>query len=265
MVIYSSKGERLAEHSFLVLRLYHGMFGPRHERLVANRLGVDLTFVSEAMRTACLLHDVGKALKKFQEGVKEGKGFKFHEVVSALFTYNTLRNALSGADVLIKHCLSFAAAYAVLQHHQAMRDLQEVFSEGLKSLPLDGGIDDNVVNEIAMAAQMAVHLFDASKVLEAFKEEVEKVPKEGLSVKLQELVSDFNEIMASGHPRGMPSSWAGRWAAAWAKLQSALPLFVAPLQLSDYLAAFIVRGGRYRRLHREALLLLRRMPRQSPY
>jgi len=261
MVIYSSVGERLAEHSYLVLRLYCGMFGQRHEKLIANRLNVDLKLVSEAMRIACLLHDVGKALKGFQQKALQGGGFRFHEVVSALFTYDTLRNVLSDADVVTRYQLSFAAAYAVIQHHQAMRGLHEVLRKSFELLPLDSGIDEGLVDEIVMAVQMATHLFDPGKALEIFRERVEEISKRGLKEELQGFKTDFECWITSGAPRNIPSNRINRigsWTKAWERTQRALPLFIAPLQLSDYLAAFITRGGRVRRLHREALLLLRR-------
>jgi len=260
MVIYSSVGERLAEHSYLVLRLYCGMFGQRHEKLIANRLNVDLKLVSEAMRIACLLHDVGKALKGFQQRVLQGGGFRFHEIVSALFTYDTLRNVLSDADVVTRYQLSFAATYTVIQHHQAMRGLREVLGKSFELLPLDSGIDEGLVDEIVMAVQMAKHLFDPGEALEIFKERVEEISKRGLKEKLQEFKTDFEWWMTSGSPRNIPSSRIESWTKAWERTQRALPLFIAPLQLSDYLAAFITRGGRGRRLHKEALLLLRRTP-----
>ena len=262
MVIYSSMGERLAEHSYLVLRLYCEMFGPRHEKLVAKRLNVDLELVSEAMRTACLLHDVGKALKGFQQRIRERRGSKFHEVVSALFTYEVLRDFLSNADFVARQQLSFAATYAVIQHHQAMRSLSEVLEKSLELLPLDGGIDEDLVDEITMAAQMVTHLFDASRLLEVFKEKVGEVSASGerLREKLQRFRHHFGQWIRSGAPPDIPPKKVESWAEAWGRLQFALPLFVAPLQLSDYLAAFITRGGRGRRLHREALSLLRRAP-----
>jgi len=44
-----------------------------------------------------------------------------------------------------------------------------------------------------MAVQMTTHLFDASKALEAFKERVEEVSKQGLKRKLQEFKSYFKD------------------------------------------------------------------------
>jgi CRISPR-associated endonuclease Cas3-HD len=258
MVVYSFKGERLAEHSYLVFRLYHEMFGPTHERLVAKRLGVDPRQVSEAECAACLLHDVGKALNGFQRGMERGEGFRFHEVVSAFFTYDTLRNSLFDADYVVRHLLGFAAAYAVLQHHQAMRGLSKAFEESSRLLPLSGGIDRDVVSEIMMAAQMAAHLFDASKVLEAFKDRVEAASREGLRVWFEGLRYKLGGVMERGAPQDIPPDRMKDWTKVWGRLQLALPLFTAPLQLCDYLAALVTRGGRMRRLHRESLLLLRR-------
>jgi CRISPR-associated endonuclease Cas3-HD len=257
MVVYSFRGERLSEHSYLVLRLYCEAFGPTHEGLVAKRLGIDQRRISEAMCTACLLHDVGKALKEFQRSIEQGGGSPFHEVVGALFTYDTLRSAFD-ADPLVRHLLSFAAAYAVLRHHQAMRSLRKAFEEGPRHLPLSGGIDRGVANEAAMAAHMAAHLIDASNVLEAFKERVEVASREGLSVWFERLRHRLGNFIRGVAPEGIPLDVQKDWPKAWERLQLTLPLFTAPLQLCDYLAALVTRGGRIRSLHRESLLLLRR-------
>jgi CRISPR-associated endonuclease Cas3-HD len=258
MVVYSYKGERLAEHSYLVLRLYCGAFGTAHERLVAKRLSMSPELVARTLRTACLLHDAGKALTKFQEAVKQERGMPFHEVVSALLVYDTLSLALFGEGPVVRHALSFAAAYAVLQHHQAMRGFREALHSGLTHLlQLGGGIDDGVVEEVKLAARMAEHLFDAGGVLEAFERSVERASREGLCTMLQEFMTTFTNI-ASGHaPASIALGRSSEWAATWGRLQTALPLFSAPLQLCDYLAAYLARGGRLRALHREALLLLR--------
>jgi CRISPR-associated endonuclease Cas3-HD len=262
MVVYSYKGERLAEHSYLVLRLYCGAFGTAHEKLVAKRLRMSPGLVARTLRTACLLHDAGKALTKFQEALKQERGMPFHEVVSALLVYDTLSLALFDEGPVVRHALSFAAAYAVLQHHQAMRGFREALHSGLTHLlRLGGGIDDGVVEEVKLAARMAEHLFDAGGVLEAFERSVERASREGLCTMLQEFMTTFTNI-ASGHaPASIALGRSSEWAATWGKLQTALPLFSAPLQLCDYLAAYLARGGRLRALHREALLLLRNAPR----
>jgi len=261
MVIYSYRGERLAEHSYLVLRLYCGAFGAAHEKLVAKRLNMNPEIVAKALRTACLLHDTGKALTKFQEGVKRGGGMRFHEVVSALLVYDTLSLALFGEGPVVRHALSFAAAYAVLQHHQAMRGFRAVLQEGLQHLiGLGCSIDKEVVEEVKLAARMAEHLFDAGSVLEAFERSVERASREGLCTMLQEFMSMLTNI-ASGHaPASLAVDKSSEWSAVWRRLQAVLPLFSAPLQLCDYLAAYLARGGKLRALHREMLLMLRRAP-----
>jgi CRISPR-associated endonuclease Cas3-HD len=259
MVVYSYKGERLAEHSYLVLRLYCGAFGTSHEKLVAKRLGMSPELVARTLRTACLLHDAGKALTKFQEAVKQERGMPFHEVVSALLVYDTLSLALFDEGPVVRHALSFAAAYAVLQHHQAMRGFRAVLQEGLQHLiRLGCSIDKGVVEEVRLAARMVEHLFDAGSVLEAFERSVERASSEGLCTMLQEFMTTFTNI-ASGHaPASVALGRSSEWVATWGRLQTALPLFSAPLQLCDYLAAYLARGERrLRALHREALLLLR--------
>ena len=258
MVVYSYKGERLAEHSYLVLRLYCRAFGTAHERLVAKRLGMSPELVARTLRTACLLHDAGKALTKFQEAVKQERGMPFHEVVSALLVYDTLSFALFDEGPVVRHALSFAAAYAVLQHHQAMRGFREALHSGLAHLlRLGGGIDGGVVEEVKLAARMAEHLFDAGGVLEAFERSVERASREGLCTMLQEFMTTFTNIASGRAPAGVALGRSSEWAATWGRLQTALPLFSAPLQLCDYLAAYLARGGRLRALHREALLQLR--------
>lgn len=261
MVVYSYKGERLAEHSYLVLRLYCGAFGTAHERLVAKRLGMSPELVARTLRTACLLHDAGKALTKFQEAVKQERGMPFHEVVSALLVYDTLSLPLFNEGPVVRHALSFAAAYAVLQHHQAMRGFREALHSGLTHLlQLGGGIDGGVVEEMRLAARMAEHLFDAGGVLEAFERSVERASREGLCMMLQEFMTTFTNIASGLAPAGVALGRSSEWATTWGRLQTALPLFSAPLQLCDYLAAYLARGGRLRALHREMMLMLRRAP-----
>ena len=259
-MIYSYKGERLAEHSYLVLRLYCGAFGSSHERLVARHLGaenlgVDAEPIAVAMRAACLLHDVGKALADYQERIMQGRGAPFHEVVSACLTYNALRFAPFDKGPLARRLLSFAAAYAVLQHHQAMRSFSEMLQEGLRYLrSLKGGINADVAVEVKLAAQMAEHLFDSERVLKGFERALERTLSGGLGVELQVFINDFSSTLEGRAPPGVGSDWS----AAWTRLQPLLPLFAVPLQLCDYLAAYIARGGRMRPLHRETLLMLRK-------
>jgi CRISPR-associated endonuclease Cas3-HD len=261
MVIYSYRGERLAEHSYLVLRLYCGAFGAAHEKLVAKRLNMNPELVAKALRAACLLHDTGKALTRFQEGAKRGGGMRFHEVVSALLVYDTLSLALFDEGPVVRHALSFAAAYAVLQHHQAMRGFRAVLQEGLQHLiGLGCSIDKEVVEEVKLAAKMAEHLFDAGSVLEAFERSVERASREGLCTMLQEFMTMFTNIASGLAPASLAVDKRSEWSAIWRRLQAVLPLFSAPLQLCDYLAAYLARGGKLRALHREMLLMLRRAP-----
>jgi CRISPR-associated endonuclease Cas3-HD len=256
MVVYSFKGERLAEHSYLVLRLYSKTFGSKHERLIARRLDVNQEFVSVTMRAACLLHDVGKALSTFQDNVERGSRFPFHEVVSAHLTYVTLRRVLSEAGPIINRQLSFAGAYAVLQHHQAMRGIREVLERGITLLSTKYTLHESLVDEMELVAKMGTCSFEASPIIDTFKQVVEEISKSVLGVKLKEFIGNFTETMTGHYPKDVRRDRISEWAVSWGKLQPALPLFTAPLQLSDYLAAFIIRGGRMRALHKEMLLLL---------
>lgn len=255
-MIYSFRGERLAEHSYLVLRLYCEAFGSAHERLIAKRLDIDPYPVSVAMRAACLLHDVGKALTEYQHRIVQGWGAPFHEIVSAYATYYTLCNALSRQKPAVRNALSFAATCAVLQHHQAMRSFQEVL-ESWCQLPLASGIDTGVVEEVELAAHMAEHLFDAREMLEALKKIIDEASSRE---QLHKFVNHFRELLGGKAPASVGSEWG----ATWGRLQRLLPLFTAPLQLCDYLAAYITRGGRPRALHREALIMLRNALRNLP-
>lgn len=264
MVVYSFKGERLAEHSYLVLRLYCGAFGWPHEKLIAGRIGADPKLVALTMRTACLLHDVGKALVDFQRNIEREKGSPFHEVLSACLTYDTLRAALSNAGTVARYQLSFAAAYSVLQHHQAMRGIDDVLSKGLGYLSsTECRLHEDLFAEIKLAAEMATCLLDTSDVLGAFQQSVERITKSNLREKLQEFISNFVGILNGQVPKSIRADKTEEWANAWERLQLALPLFTAPLQLCDYLAAYVVRGGRLRALHRETLLMLRNASRAT--
>jgi hypothetical protein len=186
----------------------------------------------------------------------------FHEVVSALLVYDTLSFALFDEGSVVRHALSFATAYAVLQHHQAMRGFREVLQKGLQHLiKLRCNIDKGVVEEVRLAARMAEHLFDAGSVLEAFERSINNVSEKGLCPMLQEFTNTFTAIASGQAPASVALGKSPEWAATWERLQTALPLFSAPLQLCDYLAAFLTRGERrLRALHREMLLMLRRAP-----
>jgi CRISPR-associated endonuclease Cas3-HD len=253
MVVFSFKGERLAEHSYLVLRVYCGAFGVAHENLISRRLNLDPKLVSRSLRTACLLHDTGKSLNEFQRNLIRDGGFAFHEVISAYFTYEVLHATLQHIDPVARYLLAFAATYAVLQHHQAMRSLKEVLEKSKESLPLSGGISEEVVSEIELAAQMSANLLDVHDVINVFSEKVHEISRKELNMKLSEFFADFLKLIEGQSPIN-----ADEWAKPWNEIQHALPLFTAPLQLSDYLAAYITRGGKLRELHKEALLLLRR-------
>lgn len=259
MVVYSYRGERLAEHSYLVLRLYCGAFGTTHEKLVAKRLNMDPEPVAMALRVACLLHDAGKALVKFQEGARQGRGMPFHEVVSAVLVYDTLSFALFDKGSVVRQALSFAASYAVLQHHQAMRGFRVILQKGQEYLTRLGcDLDNYVVDEMRLAARMAENLLDGGSVLNAFERSVQRASQEGLCIMLQEFISNFMDIAGGRAPASVAVNKSSEWATTMQRLEAVLPLFSAPLQLSDYLAAYLTRGGRLRALHRETLLMLRR-------
>lgn len=242
MVVYSFCGERLSEHSYLTLRLYMTAFGEWHERVTAKKLGLeDPRELSCALRTACLLHDVGKALKKFQERVRQDKkaGFPFHEIVSSYFTFKTL-------VFYIEHkSIAAAAALAVLQHHQAMRSIEETLIDGLKRLPLDEGMEESVIEEIKMAASMSEGM---TPIIKNFEEVFEHEPKH-----IKEELSKFIGKLKSW----LKTSAPGDEDMLWNYLKHIQPMFNAPLQLSDNLAAFLVRGGSFRMLHAETIKLLK--------
>ncbi|WP_428287188.1 hypothetical protein [Infirmifilum sp.] len=246
MAVYSFRGERLSEHSYLTLRLYVTAFGERHEKLISARLALSKDVASLLMRSSCLLHDVGKALRDYQTRMGS---FQFHELVSGYFVYETLLSILKGKDLgnYRPSSLARTAALAVIQHHQAMRSLEEILSEGFKAIPLGSGISEEVVEEIRLAARMSANTLPcAQDVLNAFQEAVESSSGE-----LEKRVGQFCEGMI----KWLKGIDVGD-GEAWLLLLRYQPLLSAPLQVCDSFAALLTRRGQLRGIHRGFLSLL---------
>jgi hypothetical protein len=100
-------------------------------------------------------------------------------------------------------------------------------------------------------------------VLEAFERSVERASREGLYTMLQEFTTTFTAVASGLAPATLAVRRSSEWTTTWGRLQASLPLFSAPLQPCDYLAAYLARGGKLRALHRETLLMLRNASRAT--
>jgi len=242
VTVYSFRGERLAEHSYLTLRLYLAAFGDRHERVLAAKLaseGVKLDEVRIALRASFLLHDVGKALRSFQRQFRScGLGeprFPYHEALSAYLVYETLLDC-------VRQPLAIAASLAALQHHQAMRSPHAALEEMRRRLELRGGVDEAVVNEI----ELAVEILDSEElraIAEALSTAVEKFNEEP-RIELREFTNVINSWMTGC----IPDSASREDAMMWRTVRELIPTFTGPLQVADAAAAALVRRGQLRRL-----------------
>ena len=125
MTLYAWTEVRLGEHSCSVAGLLLGLFN-EELRIVAKRLGVETRHLLVAAGTAALLHDAGKAAKKFQETVRRGRpSFTCHELVAGRLVYDTASALLAELGAEKKELLAIIASIATLRHHHAMRTLGE--------------------------------------------------------------------------------------------------------------------------------------------
>jgi hypothetical protein len=123
-----------------------------------------------------------------------------------------------------------------------MRSFREALHRSLTHLlQLGDGIDGSIVEEVKLAARMAVHFFNAEGVLEAFERSVERASREGLYTMLQEFTTTFTAVASGLAPATLAVRRSSEWTTTWGRLQASLPLFSAPLQPCDYLAAYLAR------------------------
>ena len=125
MALYAWTRVRLGEHSCNVAGLLLGLFS-EELRVAAERLGVGANDLLVAAGTAALLHDAGKAAKKFQKTVHWGRpSFACHELVAGRLAYDAASALLAELGAEKKELLVIIAGIAVLRHHHAMRTLGE--------------------------------------------------------------------------------------------------------------------------------------------
>ena len=125
MALYAWPGVRLGEHSCNVAGILLGLFG-EELGVAARRLDVNASYLLVAAGTAALLHDAGKAAKKFQETVRQGRpSFTCHELVAGKLVYDTISSLLAKLSAEKRELLAVIAGVAALRHHHAMRTLGE--------------------------------------------------------------------------------------------------------------------------------------------
>ncbi len=261
MVILSFNEERLAEHSHLTLKLYLRGFGEPHERVLARKIyAIDRRkeaikeesdqenlkrileeLVGAAIRLACLLHDVGKSLKYYQERrCREGfMSFPYHELVSAYVAREALEPLIciyiNSLDDLAQKIIT-SACLAIMFHHQAMRSIQEysytaLIQEKLAKY-LEGGCAEGYEEEVKLIFTLA-EPYIAELTRRQALTEIKDSTLEALS-KLNSSSSVLNEVLSLVELAG------GNAFTQYAPITS---MMTAPLQLADNLAASLLRPG----------------------
>lgn len=237
----------MAEHVYLTLRFYLLFFGGRYERILARKTNSTIRDMSIAIRSAYLLHDVGKALVGFQEKCKDPSiknvSFKYHEAVSACLVDRVL------SEGIVKASLSMTVALAVLRHHQAMRYFVEVLNNSLYDLPIQKGIVTEVVEELREAIEMLGFLSEYDEVLFKLEQVIKSFNLEEYKLLIEKMKcwirNDFRNINIDQIDKGL-----------WLRFKCLIPMFSAPLQLSDTTAATLLRRGEFRTLSLELFKFL---------
>jgi len=108
-----------------------------------------------------------------------------------------------------------------------------------------------VVEEVELAAKMAEHLLprEAAKAIMEFKRVVREFSCYERAV---EAVSKYINFVSSVY-KGMMGALKATERERLRRILLVQPLLTAPLQLSDYLAALLARGGKLRVLHNEII------------
>lgn len=110
---YAGPNETLLEHLIEVNKL---------SMKLLKKLRIRDNLLEQSLNIASLLHDIGKALRMYQDNVnsvKEGK-FPGHEILSAIISLEIM-NYINGLENNVKGIV----VYSILSHHQAMRQLKE--------------------------------------------------------------------------------------------------------------------------------------------
>ena len=248
--------EHLVDHSLLTLTLFNKIYGDEYAKLVVARIGARLRLDLEseavclAFRLACSLHDIGKALKIYQKQFKgqippERFSFKYHEIPSAFVFQRISRELEDLYEINLKVLECFTLA--VLSHHQAMRDLNvylEQEQEIFKYFSLEG---------LGLTGEEAE---DLKELAQGLKRHGVNLDAEQLTRYLSEIrpndLCEFLKIMRNEFSSGEIE-----------RLTPLIPLFVAPIQLCDNLAASLLRRSGAPLTHRIAQETLRLLSSKS--
>ena len=217
MALYAWTGVRLGEHSCNVAGLLLGLFG-EELGVVARRLGVNTDHLLVAAGTAALLHDAGKAAKKFQETLRSRRpSFVCHELVAGSLVYNTTHALLAGLDAGKEELLATIASIAALRHHHAMRTLGEC---------------------IDLAKKQRVPGLSTEEAIELAAEIEEACPEATtLALVLQRLARDYTPLEGASVTRNAIQSLEETHHVSKELLSLAASALTGLLSLADYLAA----------------------------
>ncbi|MHC1637486.1 MAG: CRISPR-associated endonuclease Cas3'' [Candidatus Nezhaarchaeales archaeon] len=245
MALMSFKGEHLIDHLILTAVLFDKIYGIRYTQMLSNKL-MRLNAVKalyRLLKLACILHDIGKAFKGYQEQ-KGHMSFPFHEIPSAQIFIDIAMPYFYHYQQLVNCC-----GIAILIHHQAMRDLN-VFEENkskiIEEISKRLGVPeeaDKDLDELSMAISRHVGLEIKSQDLKKIIE----------NVNINTLMTTLNTLKEFyvNNPKVIDTSDV--------KVQQWVSMLSAPIQLCDNLAASLIRpegSPLTRRLAFEALKLL---------
>ena len=115
-------------------------------RKIVREYNLDANLVSDFMTLAGGLHDIGKALARYQE--KPAEGFSGHEVYSTLIINHVLHTIGIHYSTPIGRLL----AYPVLLHHYAQRgNLRDIYNKVLRHVKSSGRVWQDCINDLEWA------------------------------------------------------------------------------------------------------------------
>lgn len=171
-MIQSWPGEDLLEHSVRVMKIGECVFKKEVE-LFDEEL-TRLTGVKGSWwRAAALLHDIGKAHRRYQNSLAKRPSFRCHEHYSAAYLYKSLRVPGPGAEAP-----KAVLALTVLLHHHAM----ERYDECRNLEPFDpaeelGGFIERVNSHLSGLRLEPIKLVNPTAAIKDVVETVQRRPQ----------------------------------------------------------------------------------------
>ncbi len=243
-ILYAWKGVRLGTHSLNTAALLLGLLGDEL-RAAALRAGVEPGEFRVAAAAAALLHDAGKAARKFQEGCRRGHPrFPYHEVASAWITLMLLRDWWQGG---LSDAAVAAAVVAVLRHHHAMRSAENCNALGQS---LRGLADLDWEGLAAEYESISQYTRLASRIAEGVRWLAEREKRLPRRRTIREMCYEVVRFLRRWDASNGMSGMSGGGAAA--------TMLTGALALADYVAASLLdgrsEGGGYPRGYAAAAL-----------